>query len=182
MHVLTFSIRQASQLSIKLIILFAVISMLGLMPWESIFPIQIVNTILKYLTNDLMGLIGLLGLFCTLAITIKHQSRFVLFIKLLAGFMSVILLILICIGLVLPAFNWEDKGIYRNGNDYIVIQEQQTFVTSNTVYPRLIRTTSPYGMIRYVEEQYQLKDDDLFLKDSTLVFKGITWRKESEQR
>jgi glucan phosphoethanolaminetransferase (alkaline phosphatase superfamily) len=182
MHALTSPIRQASNFPVKLITLFAIVSMLGLMPWEYLFPIQIVNTTIKYLTSELIGLVGLLGLFCTLAICVKDLSRFTLFIKLLAGVLSVILLILICIGLMFPTFNWEDKGVYRNGNDYIVVQEQQTFVTSNTVYPRLVRTTSPYGMIRYVEEQYQLNDDDLFLKDSTLVFKGITWRKELEKQ
>lgn len=128
-----------------------------------------------------MGLVGLLGLFCTLAISIKDQSRFTLFIKLLAGFMSVILLILICIGLVLPTFNWQDKGVYRNGKDFIVVQEKETFATSNTVYPRLIRTKSPYAMIRYVEEQYSLKDYNLFSKDSILVFKGRTWHKEPKK-
>ncbi|MET3981130.1 hypothetical protein ABIB62_003648 [Mucilaginibacter sp. UYP25] len=151
------------------------------MPWESIFPIQIVNQTLKSMTNGVTGMIGLLGVCCTLYIFVKDESRITSLLKVMGGISSLLILLLMGIALITPSFDWKDNGVYRNGEDFIVVQEQETFVTTSIVYPRLIRTTSPYSMIRFVEEKYQLKDD-VFLKDSALVFKGLTWRRESQQR
>jgi hypothetical protein len=126
-----------------------------------------------------MELFGLLGLLCMIIIYIRRSNnRFSIVVSILSGMLTIVVGILLMLSFAIPNFNWNDIDVYRNGNDYLVIQEQETFVTSNETYPRVIRTTSPYSMIRVVEEQLNLKSYDDRFQGNVITYKGKTWRKE----
>jgi len=158
---------------------FVVIMAFSFTPWESIFPIQIIDKTLIWFTSTEMGLTGLLGLLCTVIIYIRrNNSRFSIVAIILLGVFSVAVGLMLFLSFVIPAFRWYDTDVYRNGNDYLVIQEQETFVTSNETYPRVIRTSSPYSMIRIVEEQIDLNDYDSRFEGNAITYEGKMWNKE----
>ncbi|MGF7038326.1 hypothetical protein [Mucilaginibacter lappiensis] len=167
--------------SLRLIMFFVVITILGFLPWESIFSIQIRDSVLACLTNSSMGLFGLLGLLCTLAVFIRPNKRVTLLAKILSGCLAIPLCFLWILNLMLPTFYWNDTDVYRNGDDYLVVQEQETFVTTSLTYPRVVRTTSPYSMIRVVEEQLNLKSYDSHFEGNVITYKGKTWYKEPKK-
>jgi len=162
----------------KLIIFFLASMMLGLIPWETMLSIQIRNNILSLLTDSRFGLFGLIGLLITLWIFIKGISRLTLFIKIGSGCLAIPLAFLLFMDFVLPTFRWYDIAVYRNGNDYLVVQEQETFVTSNLKRPRVIRTKSPYGMIRKIEEEFEITDNDDRFDDKYVLYNGNRWIRE----
>ena len=82
---------------------------------------------------------------------------------------------------MLPTFQWYDTSVYRNGDDYLVVQEQETFATTSLTYPRVVRTTSPYSIIRIVEEQLDLNDYDSRFEGNVITYKGKTWNKEPKK-
>lgn len=43
---------------------------------------------------------------------------------------------------------------------------------------RFVLTTSPYSMIRRVEDQYELKPEDNLFKGNDITYKGKIWHKE----
>ena len=167
----------------SLITLFTVVMLLGFIPWEHIFSIQINNSTLAWFTDFPMGLFGLFGLLCTtIIICIRHRkNRFSIALSMLLGFLAIPVGFAMILNFILPTFNWYDTGVYRNGNDYVVIQEQETFVTSDLTYPRVIRTTSPYSMVRIVEDQINLKGNDSRFQNNVITYEGKTWRKESKK-
>lgn len=165
-----------------LITSFAVIMILGFVPWEYLFSIQINNHTIAWLTDFPMGLLGLLGILCTAIIYLmRSKRRFSIALSILLGILSIPLGCGLILNFMIPTFHWYDKDVYRNGNDYLVIQEQETFVTSNETYPRVIRTTSPYGMIRVVEEQINLKSYDDRFQGNVITYKGKSWQKEQKK-
>lgn len=161
-----------------LIVIFLIAMILGLTPWETLFSIQITGGIAYRVTSFLTGLFGLVGFLFTLWICIKDINRLVLFLKLLSGCVAVLLLVVWVLCLLLPAFRWLDIRVYRNGDDYLIVQEQETFVTSNQQQPRLIRTKSPYSMIRKVEEQSEIKEGDSRFDGDVITYRGKKWLKE----
>ncbi len=151
---------------------------IGFIPWESLLSIQIRNDILISLTSFSMGLAGLLGLICTVLINIIHnKKRFSKIAMLLLPCLLIPIALVLIVNLLLPTFKWQDTDVYRNGNDYLVVQEFEGFVTSNLRNPRIVRTTSPYGIIRIVEEQQELKNDDRF-RANEVFYNNKTWHKE----
>jgi hypothetical protein len=164
---------------VKLILAFTFIALFGLMPWEDIFSIQILNSTLKLLTGTTMGLFGLAGVLFTLLICIMlRKPPFALLIGFLLGMASLVVSGMFALSLVLPDFEWQDTDVYRNGNDYLVVQEQESFVTSNTQKPRALRTTSPYGMVRKIEEWVAPKYLDRF-GGKDVPYDGKYWSKEA---
>jgi len=162
----------------ELIIVFLFFTIIGIVPWEHIFFIQIRNDVLIWFTSFSMSLVGLIGLSSTLIIDLKrNKTRFSTLLIISLSFIVLISGLLLITTFVLPTFEWKDKDVYRNGNDYLVIQEQEAFVTSNLTYPRIVRTPSPYGIIRLIEEQSQLTADDEHFEGDKIVYKGKTWFK-----
>lgn len=162
-----------------LMIFFLIAMVLGLTPWETTLSIQIRNKVLLLLTNSSFGLFGLIGFLITLWIFIKDVSRLALSIKLASGCLAIPLAFLLLLDFVLPTFRWYDTMIYRNGNEYLIVQEQETFVTSNLKRPHVIRTKSPYSIIRKVEEEFEIQDNDDRFGGKEAIYKGIKWIKES---
>jgi hypothetical protein len=165
---------------VKLILAFAFVALLGLTPWETILSIQIMNGTLKLLTGTNLGLFGLSGLLFTLLIScMLYKPPFALPAAILLSIAALVVSGVFTIGLVLPDFEWQDKAVYRNGNDYLVMQEQETFVTSSEQPPRVLRTTSPYGMVRRVQGWVLPKDVELF-GGNEVFYEGKLWRKNSD--
>lgn len=125
-----------------------------------------------------MGFIGLIGASIALISFIRHiKTRFSLILLVFLGIITTISGFLLIVTFALPTFEWNDRDIYRNGNDYLVVQVRETFVTSNETYPRIIRTSSPYSMIRIVESQHYLKADDDRFESDRVTYEGTTWVK-----
>ena len=119
-----------------LITLFAVIMLFGFIPWEYLFSIQINNNTLAWLTDFPVGLFGLFGLLCTAIIYLmRSKKRFSIALSISLSILSIPIACVTIINFMIPTFHWYDKDVYRNANDYLVIQEQETFVTSNETYP-----------------------------------------------
>jgi hypothetical protein len=167
----------------KPIAIFVFLILVGFAPWEEILSIQIRNNVLAALASVSMGLLGLLGLSITLIIYVKRNNISFSFLAItLLGFITVISGLMLISTFLLPSFEWKDKDVYRNGSDYLVVQEQETFVTSNETYPRIILTPSPYSMIRRVEEQLNLKSSDDRFGGNQVAYKGKIWLKEPARK
>jgi hypothetical protein len=141
------------------IMILIVLIILGFTPWENWLPIQIMDSTLTLLTSGSTGLVGLFGLTCCIIAYLPIGLLFVL-------------------NLSTPTFGWKDESVYSNGNDYLVIQEFEGFVTSNLSNTRLIRTKSPFSMIRVVEEDYKLNDNDSRFNKNVVIYEGKIWQKE----
>jgi hypothetical protein len=163
------------------ILIFAFITMLGFVPWEPLLSIQIRNNVLIFFTSSLGELVGLFGLILTLLVYLERYKHITILKVLLAGSLMFIILFFVT-ELLMPAFDWKDKSVYRSGNDYLVVQEFDGFVTTSIKNPRVVRTTSPYGMVRLVEEQFNLADNDNRFDGNTIIYEGKTWHKEKFQK
>lgn len=163
---------------VKLILAFVFIALLGLVPLEDIFSVQILNSTLKLLTETTVGLFGLAGVLFTLLICIMlRKPPFALLAGFLLSIAALVVSGMFALSLVLPDFEWQDTDVYRNGNDYLVVQEQESFVSSNIQNPRVLRTSSPYGMVRHVEEWVSPKYLDQF-GGKEVLYDGKRWSKE----
>jgi hypothetical protein len=142
-----------SKWPVKLIIVFVVCMILGFTPWESMLSIQIRGVALNWLTSASMGLGGSFGLAYTVLIYAKRNyKRFSILVMILLPCLLIPISLILIISLVLPTFQWQDTDVYQNGDDYLVMQVFEGFVTSSLRNPRVVRTPSPYGLIRKVEE------------------------------
>jgi hypothetical protein len=166
---------------VKRIITFAFIALLGLVPWEALLPIQIMNGVLRLLTSTALGLFGLAGLLFTLLISFMlYKPPFALPAAILLSIAILPVSAIFAASLVLPDFEWKDTAVYQNGNDYMVVQEQEAFVTTSGQKRRVLRTTSPNGMVRRVEEWVAPRDVELF-NGSVVLYEGKRWDKQKTQ-
>ncbi len=62
--------------------------------------------------------------------------------------------------ILFPDFKWQDTSVYQCDDDYIVIQNFDGFVTTDVTSLRMVRTKSPFGMIRIVEQMIILPIDE----------------------
>jgi hypothetical protein len=151
---------------------------LGLTPWERIFPISFGSGLLFFLTSNSIGWLGVAGV---IVITIRRLNRSEKRYTGVAGMLLGILLIpiVLCelLAFILPDYRWHDSEIYRKGNEYLIIQDFQNFTTNTDVYPRVLHTTYPYIPIRLVKEKHELSDIYAF-KGNVLTYKGERWHKE----
>jgi hypothetical protein len=169
---------QKPRWAVKFFILFGFMMMLGFIPWEPLLSIQIRSNILNLLTSATMGLSGLFGLVCIVLIFIRRSyKRFDLPATILLLCLLIPIALILITTLVLPAFRWQDTDVYRNDNDYLVVQEFEGFVTSSLRNPRVVRTTSPFALIRKVEEQYELKENDDRFRGNEVIYQGKIWHK-----
>lgn len=166
------------KLVFRLSIFFLIAIILGLPPWEAILSIQIRNRLLYIFTSSAFGLFGLIGLLIILWIFIKDVSRLALFIKIASGCLAVPLTFFLCLSIALPSFRWYDTSVYHSNNEYLVIQEQETFVTSAITRQRAIRTKSPYAAIRIIEEQFEIKNNDNQFSGTEILYHGKKWVRE----
>lgn len=166
---------------VKRIIFFALITLLGLVPWEALLSIQIMNGVLRLLTGTTLALFGLDGLLFTLLISFMlYKPPFAFPAAILLSIAILPVSAIFAASLVLPDFEWRDTAVYHNGNEYLVVQEQEVFVTTSKQKPRVLRTTSTYGMVRQVEEWIAPKDVDLF-NGNVVLYENKRWDKEEIQ-
>jgi hypothetical protein len=152
---------------------------LGFTPWDRWFSLDTDNELLSWLIDPLAGLLGL-----AIAIAIsahyinKSKNRYAVLIVILLRILLIPIALLETVALILPDYRWHDKEVYKNSNDYIVIQEFENFVTNSDVYPRMLLTKSPYNIIRRIEGTHDTLHDYRFGSDY-LRYKGRIWRKVS---
>ena len=162
-----------------LAILFTLMIILGFFPLEQAFPIQIINTKLRFLTSFTFGLIGLLGwvIVCLYYLKVfKNLLTQIVFV--LLGFLVLPIVFFTVFSFITLDLNWQDYDVYKNGEDYIVIEYYNSFVTSNLMAPRLVRTKNPTSDIRIIEEKLQLTLPNNKFGGNEFVYNGKTWRKQ----
>jgi hypothetical protein len=167
---------------IKLLIFSIIITLLGLIQWESWFNIEIRNHTLRNLADGELACLGIFLLVCTGFPMILNRTSGVM-----QGFLFFIYALLILISGVACLFStigslsaWEDVNVYHNGTDYVIIQHMDYPVPIDREDWRLIRTTSPTSTIRFIEEQQKSIPDESRTKNGIEInFANKTWYKVS---
>lgn len=163
-------------LTVSGIILSGLLAIVGFVPWESSFPIELKGDTIRFWMGESAGSIGLIILLLLILIVIWNKSFRLKFFLLVP---CVILLLCVCfflfVSLLFPDFKWKDERVYKNGDNYLVQEQFDGFVTSNLTGPRLLMTKSPYSCIRKIE----IKEREFsgFTLD-TIKYDGKVWIKQ----
>jgi len=165
----------------RLMLILAVFVVVGFIPWESWFPIEIRNATLRGLTNGELGCGALFLLACfgfgRLLNRVKGVAQGFLF--LLTPFLIIGTAIALLLSMFFTRLDWNDVAVYKNGDEYLVIQKFDELSTQSNETCRMVRTSSATGMIRWIDEQHPLNERDsryIDIKDS-VTFSNKTWRK-----
>ena len=168
---------------VKLLIFSIVITLLGFVQWESWFNIEIRNHTLQNLADGELAFSGIFLLVCIGFPMILNRTRgFVQgFLFLLFPFILLVSGAVWLVVLFMPAGQWDDKYVYQNGDDYIIVESMTEEFLGNDPYCRLIRTKSPNGMIRIVEAAVRVgPSDDTYEKGSIEIsYANKIWHKVS---
>lgn len=169
---------------VKLLICAVVITLVGLIPWESWFSIEIRNSTLQNLAGGELAFGGIFLLACTSFLIILNRASGFLR-RLLFLLFSFVLLIISSIWIFsfsFPPSKWSDKYTYQNGGDYIIVQvlDQGWFIDVEGAW-RIVRTASPADLIRSLEETQVIQKDDKIYNSSKseIIFANKTWHKVS---
>jgi hypothetical protein len=158
-----------------------IITLLGLVQWESWFNIDIRNRTLQNLVDGELAFSGIFLFVCIGFPLILNRTRGFLqgFLFLLFPFILLVSGSIWLVVLFMPADQWDDKYVYQNGDDYIVVEEMTEEFLGNDPYIRLVRTNSPNDMIRIIEDAVRMyPSDDTYEKGSSEInFANKTWRK-----
>ncbi|MEO6980700.1 MAG: hypothetical protein ABI113_20065, partial [Mucilaginibacter sp.] len=139
---------------VKLLICAAIITLFGLIPWESWFSIEIRNNTLQYLADGELAWGGIFLLVCTsFPMILNRASGFLRrFLFLLFSFVLLVIGSIWIFSFSFSSSKWSDEYIYQNGNDYVIVQVLEGgFIDIEGAW-RIVRTASPVGMIRVLEE------------------------------
>ena len=167
---------------VKLLIFSIIITLLGLIQWESWFNLEIRNPILQNLADGELACVGIFLFVCTGFPMILNRTS-----GIMQGFLFFLYVLLILIsgvacllGTIGPMSGWEDVNVYRNGTDYVIVQRMDYPVPIDREDWRLIRTTSPAGTIRLIEEQQKPIPDETRTENGIeITFDNKTWHKVS---
>lgn len=165
----------------RLIVILALLVIVGFIPWESWFPIEIRDKTLRMLADDNLGFGALFLLACfgfgRLLSSVKGFAQGLLF--LLTPFLIMGTTIILVLSVFFTHMDWNDVAVYKNGDEYLVIQRFDEFAIQSNETWRMVRTSSATGMIRWIEEQYPLNERNnkyISGKDS-ILFSNKTWHK-----
>ena len=167
----------------NLLICSAIITVFGLIPWESWFSIEIRNNTLQYLADGELAFGGLFLFVCLGLPLLINRTKglprrflFILFVF--------VLLIIGSIGIFsfsFPPSKWSDEYIYQNDDDYVIVQVLEAgFIDVEGAW-RIVRTASPVGIIRGLEDTQVIQKDDKIYNTSKaeITFANKTWHKVS---
>ncbi len=169
---------------VTLLICAVVIALVGLIPWESWFNVEIRNNTLQNLADGELAFVGIFLLACTSFLMILNCASGLLrrFLFLLFSFVLLIIGSIWIFSFSFPPSKWSDEYIYQNGGDYVIVQvlDQGWFIDVEGAW-RIVRTASPADMIRSLEEtQVIQKDDSIYNNNKTeITFANKTWHKVS---
>ncbi|WP_299584449.1 hypothetical protein [Mucilaginibacter sp.] len=173
--------KQKAKWPFKIIPALGVITLFGFIPWEVVFSMEIRNETLQNLANGQLAWGALFFLICACFAKLLQLTK-----GWLQGMLFMLFPILLfftgsiwAISVTWLSPQWRDQGIYRNGDDYLVVQIIEYGITGDHIESRLIRTASPYGMIRGIEEQHPLNsNDDIFTRGANeAIYANKTWHK-----
>lgn len=163
---------------VKLIATLLIVTLVGFIPWESIFSVELRSDTLPRLIIGIMGLAGLFILLCTLLLCIMRYDKWYSGLAmLLSPFALIPIAVMLVLNLIAPSEYWQDEAVYRSGNDYLVVQVIDYGVTGGFTRSRIILTPTPYNKIRKVEELHLIGADEDRFSGNAVVYKGRTWLK-----
>lgn len=168
---------------VKLLIFSIVITLLGLIQWESWFNIEIRNHILQNLADGELAFSSIFLFVCIGFPMILNRTRGFLqgFLFLLFPFILLVSGAVWLVVLFMPAGQWDDKYAYQNGDDYIIVESMTEEFLGNDPYYRLVRTTSANGMIRIIEDFIPVPvSNNIYEKGNReITYANKTWHKVS---
>ena len=168
---------------IKLLIFSIIITLLGLVQWESWFNIEIRNNILHDLAGGELAFGGIFLFVCIGFPMILNRTKGFAqgFLFLLFPFVLMVSGLIWFISFFLPSAKWSDEYVYQNDNDYVIVQVQEAGFMDVDSGWRIVRTTSPAGIIRTIEDAQPItKDDKTYnTNEPEITFANKTWHKVS---
>jgi hypothetical protein len=165
----------------RIILLLALATIIGFIPWESWFPIEIRNKTLATLTNGSLGFGALFLLSCfgfrRLLNRFKGFAQGFLF--LLTPFLIIGTAVGWMICVMFPRLDWKDIALYKNGDEYLVIQRFDSFAFESSEKWRILRTSSGTGMVRWIDEQRPLNSQagDYTKSRENITLSNKAWHK-----
>lgn len=161
--------------------LLALAAIVGFIPWESLFPIEIRNKTLRALANGSFGFGALFLLACFgFRRALNRVKGFAQgFLFLLTPFLIIGAAIGWVICVIFPSLGWNDIALYKNGDEYLVIQRFDGFAFESKEQWRFVRTNSGAGAVRWVEEQRPLNPQagDYMKGRDNITFSNRAWHK-----
>ncbi len=165
----------------RIILLLALVAIVGFVPWETLFPIEIRNKTLRAMANGCLGFGSLFLLAC---------FGFPRFLSRFKGFAQGILFLLTpllilgagigwLISVIFPPSGWNDIALYKNGDEYLVIQRFDSFAFESNEQWRILRTSARAGIVRWIEEQRPLNPQvgDYMKDKDNITFSNKAWHK-----
>jgi hypothetical protein len=168
---------------IKLLICAVVITLVGLIPWEGWFSIEIRNSNLQNLAGGELAFGGIFLFVCIGFPMILNRTKGFAqgFLFLLFPFVLMVSGLIWFISFFLPSPKWSDEYVYQNDNDYVILQVQEAGFMDVDSDWRIIRTASPMSVIRRIEDSQLIKrEDNIYNSSKTeITFANKTWHKVS---
>jgi hypothetical protein len=176
----TVPLKQQSPAWLKqLIKVSAVITAVGFIPWDSLLSLEIRDDTLAMLMDGTVGISGLFLLLCCLLIRVMQYDKWYSGLAmLLAPFVLMPLAFVRLFSLIGPA-KWEDQTIFRNGNEYLILEGIYYGRDDMQMHYRLIRTGSLDGIIRHIQEQRTLtaNNEEAYYRNE-VVYADKRWHKQ----
>lgn len=167
----------------NLLICSAIITILGLIPWESWFSIEIRNNTLQNLADGELAFSGIFLFVCIGFPMMLNRTRGFLqgFLFLLFSFVLLISGSIWIFSFFLPSSKWSDEYVYQNGSDYVIVQILEAGFMDVDGAWRIVRTASPTDMIRTLEDTQVIQKNDNIYNDrkTEITFANKTWYKVS---
>lgn len=166
-----------SKWPVKLTSALVIITVLGFIPWDSVFLVELKSDSLQRVIVGFMGLGGLFFLLCVIMVCIMRFNRWysglaMLLIPVALMFIGFLLLL----NFIAPPAYWKDEATYRSGNDFLVIQAIE--YSDDLIDSRIIRTHTPYSKVRIIEELHLISADENGFVGNSVIYKGKTWFKQ----
>lgn len=173
-HTKLFHMHESPRKSKWLVVVLITIAVLGLIPWEAWLAIEIRTPWLHLCAIGLGSLFALVSLSVMSLLRRKNAWSAVLGMF-LAAFTLFPLAAMIFFSFLFPDFRWQDSAVYKNNDQYLVKQEYESFVTNSDVAPRILLTSSPYGMFRKIKIVPIL---DIDPQKDHIIYNGKMWEKQ----
>jgi hypothetical protein len=163
-------------------VFLGVATVAGFVPWERLFLFEITDPTLFHVYQVLgtTSLALLLG--CFLATLFFYNKVYNFFIVVLLSFAFVITGFICVINIWLPTPQWQDVRIYKNKNDYIIIEQVNYGLLGEFGVYRLIETQSPRDKIRTLKRIENLTYSEglnWLAEKNTVEYTGKLWLKRT---
>lgn len=125
---------------------------IGIVPWDELFALDIrADTLIMLNSGGLLftGLLLLQFIYLVKAFLTEGARRVVRITLLTSGILFSFLLL--SLNAILNPDMWQDRGIYQNGNNYLILQFNAFGITGERTVWRLIETQQTDCPVRFIK-------------------------------